>query len=75
LKITRDPRFRGADQITGQLVDQSSPGRALVPFTSSTHDFHFTDPVHLDAILAALETQLVAGPSHITLVYPERRGT
>jgi hypothetical protein len=71
LKIIRDRRFHRADEITGQLVDQSGQKRASVPFTLSTHDSHFTDPLHLAAIFAAMQTQLDAGASRITLVYPD----
>ncbi|MFL6353107.1 MAG: hypothetical protein ACJ74Z_14840 [Bryobacteraceae bacterium] len=70
-KIIRDRRFLGADLITGQLVDQSGQGRTSIPFKLSTYDCHFTDPVHLDHMLAAMQTELDSHASQITLVYPD----
>jgi hypothetical protein len=72
LKIIRDRRLHGGrDEITGQLIDQSGQRRASVPFTLTTHDSHFTDPLHLGGIFAALQKQLAAGASHITVIYPD----
>jgi hypothetical protein len=73
LKITRDRRLHGGrDEITGQLVHQfRGQGRASVPFTLWTHDSHLTDPQHLRGVLAALQTQLDTGASHIAVDYPD----